>query len=89
MYIRSANFGCINGYEIKNHKRWLVATSASYLVGTNFISGVEKRPEPECNHSPPSSAELKNKWSYTSAPLVSLHVVNRDNLTFNFTFYSL
>ena len=25
------------------------------------------------NHSPPSSAEVKNEWSYTSAPPVRLH----------------
>jgi hypothetical protein len=27
-----------------------------------------KRPEREADHSPPSSAEVKNAWSYTSAP---------------------
>jgi hypothetical protein len=28
-----------------------------------------KRPGREANHSPPSSAELKNAWSYTSTPI--------------------
>jgi hypothetical protein len=27
-----------------------------------------KRPEREADHSPPSSAEVKNAWSYTSTP---------------------
>jgi hypothetical protein len=27
-----------------------------------------KRPRREADHSPPSSAEVKNAWSYTSTP---------------------
>jgi hypothetical protein len=34
---------------------------------TGFLSGV-KRPRHEANHSPPSSAEIKNAWNYTSTP---------------------
>jgi len=30
-----------------------------------------KRPRREADHSPPSSAELKNEWSYTSTPHAS------------------
>jgi hypothetical protein len=30
----------------------------------------------------PSSAEVKNERSYTSAPPISLHGVHRDNVTF-------
>jgi hypothetical protein len=33
-----------------------------------------KRPEREVDHSPPSSAEVKNEWTYTSAPPI-LHGV--------------
>jgi hypothetical protein len=44
----------------------------------------------EADHSPPSSAEVKNVWSYTSTPPIHLHVwclaKNRDNFTFTFTF---
>jgi hypothetical protein len=29
-----------------------------------FFSG-KNRPEPDVDHSPPSKAEVKNKWSYT------------------------
>jgi hypothetical protein len=34
-----------------------------------------KRPGREADHSPPSCAEVKNSWSYTSAPPVRLHGV--------------
>jgi len=27
----------------------------------------------EADHSPPSSAKVKNAWSYTSTPLICLH----------------
>jgi hypothetical protein len=40
-----------------------------------------KRPEREVDHSPPSSAEVKNEWSYTSAPPACLHSVDRNNFT--------
>jgi hypothetical protein len=33
----------------------------------------------EADHSPPSSAEVKNAWSYTSTPMSSWH---RDNFNF-------
>lgn len=33
-------------------------------------------------HSIPSSAEVKNKWNYTSSPPRCLHGSDRDNLTF-------
>jgi hypothetical protein len=34
-----------------------------------------KRPGREADHSPPSSAEVENVWSYTSAPPIRLHGV--------------
>lgn len=41
---------------------------ASYLVGTGgSFSGV-KQPGREADHSPPSSAEAKKTWIYTSTP---------------------
>jgi hypothetical protein len=45
---------------------------------------VAKRPEPEVDHSPPSSGEVTNEWSCTFAPPVCLHCVDRDNCTFTF-----
>jgi hypothetical protein len=32
-----------------------------------------KRPGREADHSPPSSAKVKNAWSYTSTPPICLH----------------
>jgi hypothetical protein len=46
----------------------------------NILPGV-KRPGRYIDHSPPGSAEVKNKWNYTSAPPVCLHGVGRDNFT--------
>jgi hypothetical protein len=34
-----------------------------------------KRPEREADHSPQSTAEVKNAWSYTSTPPTRLHGV--------------
>jgi hypothetical protein len=34
-----------------------------------------KRPEREADHSPPSSAEVKNAWSYTTTLPIRLHGV--------------
>jgi hypothetical protein len=50
-----------------------------------------KQPGCEADHPPPSSAEVKNAWSYTSTPPISLHGVvlslkkQRDNFIFTFT----
>jgi len=34
-----------------------------------------KRPGREADHSPPSSTEVKNAWSYTSTPPIHLNGV--------------
>jgi hypothetical protein len=36
----------------------------SYPMGTGALSLEVKRPGRETNHSPPSSAEVKNAWNY-------------------------
>jgi hypothetical protein len=45
-----------------------------------------KRPGCEADHSPPSSAEIKNAWSYTSTPqyvfMAWCLVKHKDNFTF-------
>jgi hypothetical protein len=43
-----------------------------------------KQPRREVNHSPPSSAAVKNEWSYTSTPAIWFHAVERLNFTFSF-----
>jgi hypothetical protein len=44
--------------------------SAAYLepVTGSLSSGIN-RPGREADHSPPSSAEVKNAWRYTSGPI--------------------
>jgi hypothetical protein len=65
------------------------AHPASYSVPTGGFSLVIKGPGREADHSPPSSAEVKNAWSYTSTPqyvfVAWCLVKHRDNFTF-FTF---
>jgi len=41
-----------------------------------------ERPGCKADHSPPTSAEVKNEWRYTSAPSVCLHNVYRKNFSF-------
>jgi hypothetical protein len=42
---------------------------------TGALSLGVKRPGRESDHSPPSSDEVKNAWSYTSTPTIRLHGV--------------
>jgi hypothetical protein len=51
------------------------AHPASYPMGTGGSFTGDKVPGREADHSPPSSAEVKNAWSYTSTPLIRLHGV--------------
>jgi hypothetical protein len=51
------------------------AYPSSYPMGTRVSFSGVKRPEREIDHSPPSSAEVKNAWSYTSTPICLLGVV--------------
>jgi len=37
------------------------------------------------NHSPPSSAEITNEWSYTLVRLICVYSVDRDNFPFYVT----
>ena len=43
-------------------------------------------PGSEFNHSPPSSAEVKNEWRYTSFVPIRLLGVGTEKITFTFTF---
>jgi hypothetical protein len=50
------------------------AHPASYPIGTGIYFPGGKAAGCEVEHSPPSSAEVKNVWSYTSTP-IRLHRV--------------
>jgi len=54
--------------HLVNKDRWL------------FLRGKSGRGR-EANHSPPSSAEVQNVWSYNSTPLQRLHAVGRNKLS--------
>jgi hypothetical protein len=43
--------------------------------GPGSLSFGAKRPGRESDHSPPSSAEVKNVWSYTSTPQICFHIL--------------
>jgi hypothetical protein len=49
--------------------------ATSLAKGTGGSSPGVNSPEREVDHSPPSSAEVMNAWSYTSTPLIRLHSV--------------
>jgi hypothetical protein len=59
-----------------------------WVTGAVFLG--LKRLGREADNSPPSSAEVKNAWSYTSTPqyvfMVWCLVKHRDSFTFTFTF---
>jgi hypothetical protein len=51
-----------------------------------FVSLGVKQMGCEADHSPPSTAEVKKEWSYTSIPLTSTwhstSLITRDNFSF-------
>jgi hypothetical protein len=66
---------------------WLTQPHIQWVTGA--VSLRVKRPGRKADHSPPSSAEVKNAWSYTSTPQYVFMewclVKHRDNFTFTFT----
>jgi hypothetical protein len=42
-----------------------------------------KQLRPDVDHSPPSRAEVKNEWSYTSAACICLQGMDRDSFNFD------
>jgi hypothetical protein len=51
------------------------AHPASHPLGTRGSFPGGKAGGREADHSPPSNADVKNEWSYTSTPPISLHGV--------------
>jgi hypothetical protein len=58
--------------------RSLLLSAPGFFPG----GGGGKRPRREVNHLLPSSATIKNEWSYTFTPLTRLHGVDEENVTF-------
>jgi hypothetical protein len=67
-------------------------TSISVLEPTQppiqWVFSVVKRRGHKVNHSPPSSAEVKNEWSYTSRPPICHHGVDKETYVLTY-FYCL
>jgi hypothetical protein len=61
----------------KTSTRALGTTQPSNSVGTVALSSRVKRSGRETDHSPLSSAEVKNGWCYTSIPPACLHGVHK------------
>jgi len=51
-------------------------------TGVNFPE--IKQPGRDVDNTPPSSAEIKNEWSYTSTPLICHHGADGDNFAFTY-----
>ena len=72
--------------KISDHKKLKqVKISAACLSGTAWILryfNIIKWPVFEVDHWPPSSTEVKNKWSYTTSHPLRLHGKDNDNFTF-------
>jgi len=57
-------------HPVQNGSR---AHQTSYPTGIRALSLSIKRSGREAGHLPPSSADVKNAWSYTSTPPIRLH----------------
>jgi hypothetical protein len=79
---RDSSVGIVTGYGLDDQGggssspgREKILTSpyrpdpTSYKMGTGGSSPKVKRQEREADHSPPTSAEVKKMWIYTSTPL--------------------
>jgi hypothetical protein len=76
---RGGAFGLANGYGLENRrdKNLLSSTSSRPVLGPTqppiqWIPGTfsleVKRQQGDADHSPPTSAEVKKTWVYTSTP---------------------
>ena len=58
------------------------AHPTTHSTGIGFLPLGIKQPGREANYSPPSSAKVRNEWSYTSAPPVCLPGEGTDSSVF-------
>jgi hypothetical protein len=65
----------------KHPEEFWVPPSFQFNGTRGFFSGV-KWLGCEVNHSPQSSAKVKNEYSYTSTPPICFHGIGRENFTF-------
>jgi hypothetical protein len=65
-------------FSYSKHPDTLGPTKPPIQLVTGLFLGA-RRPGLEVGPSPPSSAEIKNEWSCTSAPAICLRVMARDS----------
>jgi hypothetical protein len=71
-------------YLIPRRKTYSGPTQGSIQKVLGVLPTGRERPGSEADHSPPSCAEVKNEWSYTSAALIHRRGVNKHNFKINF-----
>ena len=70
------------GFKTRNEQEiFPISKTSKPALGPTHRSflGV-KRPGRDADHSSPTSAEVKDGWSYTSTPTICLHGVDRNNV---------
>jgi len=61
---------------------WFCGTNSLLFISYRGSFPGVNRPDSEVHHSLPPSVKVKNEWSKTSTPHISLHGVHTDNSTF-------
>jgi len=69
-------------FLIQHVKKICRALPPSYSMGSGGSFLGLRRPWREADHSPPSSAKVKNSWNYNSTPPAYIHGVHINFLTF-------
>jgi hypothetical protein len=67
----SRNFSLLQNVQTDSE-----AHPITHSMGIGVLPRGIKRPRREVDHSPPSSAEVKNEWSYTSTPTNFIFLFN-------------
>ena len=84
--VRGSNPGKEKGFFLNPERPdRLWGTPTFLLNGSRGSFPGLKRTGRDVDNSSPSSAEVKNEWSYTSTPPLYLHGLDRFNCTLNFT----
>jgi hypothetical protein len=70
-------------FLISKTSKWTLKSGQPAIQWIPVALSLEvRRTGREADHSPPSSAEVKREWNYTSTPPISLHGIYRDNFTY-------
>ena len=64
------------------HRTGSGTQTSSYETGTLAYFPIIMQPRRGVDNSPPTKAEVKNQWSYTSTPRICFNGMGTDNFTF-------